>query len=119
MVRPARGVGSLERLDALMAMSPLTVPFLLKLNRALLALLIAAAATVASAQERPRRPAQQQSEQHAGEPRQGEQSREGVLRRLPADSDTEQTPAIPGSTLAYTATAGTFSLFDQTGERSA
>jgi carboxypeptidase C (cathepsin A) len=102
-----------------MAMSPLTVPFLLKLNRALLALLIAAAATVASAQERPRRPAQQQSEQHAGEPRQGEQSREGVLRLLPADSVTEHTVAIPGGTLAYTATAGTFSLFDQTGERSA
>src|SRR5262249_29723497 len=102
-----------------MAMSPLTVPSLLKLNRALLALLIAAAATAASAQERPRRPAQQQTEQHASEPRQGEQSREGVLRLLPADSVTEHTVPIPGGTLAYTATAGTFSLFDQTGERSA
>src|SRR5215475_8680284 len=104
-----RGVGSIERLDALMAMSPLTVPSLLKLNRALLALLIAAAATVASAQERPSRPAQQQTEQHASEPRQGEH------RLLPADSVTEHTVPIPGGTLAYTATAGTVSLFDQTG----
>src|SRR5262249_48228163 len=99
-----------------MALSPLTIPSRLKLSGALLALLIAAAATVASAQERPRRPAQQQSEQHAGEPRQGEQSREGVLRLLPADSVTEHTVSIPGGTLAYTATAGTFSLLHLTRE---
>lgn len=94
------------------------VPSLANVSRVLLALLIAAAATLASAQERPRRP-QQQSEQHASEPRQGEQAREGVLRLLPADSVTEHSVAIPGGTLAYTATAGTFSLFDQSGERSA
>ena len=90
--------------------SPLTTaPFLTTLGRVLLAFLIAAAATLASAQERPRRPPQQQSEQQASEPRQGEQARDGVLRLLPADSVTEHSVAIPGGTLAYTATAGTFS----------
>jgi carboxypeptidase C (cathepsin A) len=100
--------------------SPLTtVPFLTTLGRALLAFLIATAATLASAQERPRRPPPQQSEQQASEARQGEQARDGVLRLLPADSVTEHSVAIPGGTLTYTATAGTFSLFDQSGERSA
>jgi carboxypeptidase C (cathepsin A) len=42
-----------------------------------------------------------------------------VLRLLPADSVTEHSVAIPGGTLPYTATAGTLSLFDQSGERSA
>src|ERR687888_2402246 len=98
--------------------SPLTtVPSLTTLGRVLLAFLIATAATLASAQERPRRPPQQQSEQHASEPRQGE--RDGVLRLLPADSVTEHSVAIPGGTLTYTATAGAVSLFDQSGERSA
>src|ERR687888_2371029 len=100
-----------------MTSSLTTVPFLTKLGRALLALLIATAATVASAQERPRRPPQQQSEQQASAARQGE--RDGVLRLLPADFVTEHSVAIPGGTLTYTATAGTFSLFDQSGERSA
>jgi carboxypeptidase C (cathepsin A) len=100
--------------------SPLTsVPFLTTLGRALLAFLIATAATLASAQERPRPPPQQQGEQQASEARQGEQARDGVLRLLPADSVTEHSVAIPGGTLTYTATAGTFSLFDQSGERSA
>ena len=100
--------------------SPLTtVPFLTTLGRALLAFLIATAATLASAQERPRPPPQQQGEQQASEARQGEQARDGVLRLLPADSVSEHSVAIPGGTLTYTATAGTFSLFDQSGERSA
>ena len=92
-----------------------------KLTRALLALLVASAATIASAQES--RPPTQHGEQRASEPRQGEQrqadAREGVLRLLPADSVTEHAVAIPGGTLTYTATAGTLSLFDQSGERSA
>src|SRR5437660_7407525 len=92
-----------------------------KLNRALLALLLAAAATIASAQES-RQPAQH-GEQRASEPGQGEQrqanARESVLRLLPADSVTEHAVAIPGGTLTYAATAGTLSLFDQSGERSA
>lgn len=44
----------------------------------------------------------------------------GVLALLPAsDSVTEHTIEIGGQRLAYTATAGTFTLFDANGERSA
>lgn len=43
----------------------------------------------------------------------------GVLRLLPLDATTEKTVTIGGHTVAYTATAGTLSLFDQNGERSA
>jgi carboxypeptidase C (cathepsin A) len=43
----------------------------------------------------------------------------GVLTLLPADSVTEHTVEAGGEKLAYTATAGTLSLFDQNGERSA
>jgi carboxypeptidase C (cathepsin A) len=105
-----------------MTTTPATIVLhLTKLTRLLLALLLAGAATVASAQERPRRPPAQQTEQRASEQRQGEhaEAREGVLRLLPADSVTEHAVAIPGGTLVYTATAGTLSLFDQSGERSA
>src|SRR2546421_1532148 len=111
--------GALQhRLDAVMTTPTLTPS---KLTRALLALLLVGAATIASAQES-RQPAQH-GEQQASEPRQGEQrqadARESVLRLLPADSVTEHAVAIPGGTLTYTATAGTLSLFDQSGERSA
>ena len=96
------------------------IPSLAKLVRALAAvLIIAAAATATSAQERPRRPPQQPASSMPSEPRQGEQSRESVLRLLPADSVTEHSVEIPGGKLPYTATAGTLSLFDQSGERSA
>ena len=116
--------GALQhRLDAVMT-TPTLIPS--NLTRALLALLLAGAATIASAQEssaqESRQPAQH-GEQQASEPRQGEQrqanARESVLRLLPADSVTEHAVAIPGGTLTYTATAGTLSLFDQSGERSA
>jgi carboxypeptidase C (cathepsin A) len=43
----------------------------------------------------------------------------GVLSLLPADSVTEHSIDTPAGKLAYTATAGTFTLFDQTGDRSA
>jgi carboxypeptidase C (cathepsin A) len=59
------------------------------------------------------RPSAQQTEQRPGE------ARESVLRLLPADSVTEHSIDLPGGKLAYTATAGTLSLFDQSGERSA
>ena len=95
------------------------IPSLAQIVRALAALLIIAATTATSAQEHPRHPPQQASEQHGREPRQGEQARESVLRLLPGDSVTEHSVAIPGGELPYTATAGTFSLFDQPGERSA
>jgi carboxypeptidase C (cathepsin A) len=41
----------------------------------------------------------------------------GVLRLLPADAVTDKEIVIGGRALAYTATAGTLSLFDQSGER--
>jgi carboxypeptidase C (cathepsin A) len=53
----------------------------------------------------------EQSQQSGGGP--------GVLSLLPADSVTEHTIDTPSGKLAYTATAGTFTLFDQSGERSA
>jgi carboxypeptidase C (cathepsin A) len=43
----------------------------------------------------------------------------GVLRLLPGDSVTEHSIDLPTGALAYTATAGTFALFDQSGERKA
>jgi carboxypeptidase C (cathepsin A) len=86
------------------------------LGRLLLALLLASAAALAPAQEQPQRQGaseQQRAEQHKGE------ARESVLRLLPADSVTEHTVDVAGRKLAYAATAGTLSLFDQSGERSA
>jgi carboxypeptidase C (cathepsin A) len=83
----------------------------------LLAFLVAGAATLAGAQEHPRRQQAQQSEQqHPPDERQGG-PREGVLRLLPPDSVTEHSIDTPAGKLAYTATAGTLSLFDPSGER--
>jgi carboxypeptidase C (cathepsin A) len=42
-----------------------------------------------------------------------------VLRLLPLDATSDKQITIGGRTIAYTATAGTLSLFDQNGERSA
>jgi carboxypeptidase C (cathepsin A) len=109
----------------------MTTSVFTKLSRALLALLFAVATTAAVAQEqRPRRqgpPAgqQQQGEQPQGEQRQGEQRQaqrpqgDGVLRLLPSDAVTQHTVDTPAGKIDYTATAGTLSLFDQSGERTA
>ena len=43
----------------------------------------------------------------------------GVLRLLPADSTSDKEITVGGRKIAYTATAGTLSLFDQSGEKSA
>jgi carboxypeptidase C (cathepsin A) len=48
-----------------------------------------------------------------------QQNAPGVLALLPGDSVTEHMIDLPSGKLAYTATAGTFALFDQSGERSA
>jgi carboxypeptidase C (cathepsin A) len=99
-------------------------------SRALLALLLAGAtlagATLATAQDRPRGqpPADHpQTEQRPNEPRQNDQRQApagpGVLRLLPGDSVTQHTIELAGGKLDYTATAGTLSLYDQSGERSA
>jgi carboxypeptidase C (cathepsin A) len=71
----------------------------------LLALLAIAPAVVA--QDRGGRPERQAPESP------------GVLRLLPLDATTEKSITVGGRTVGYTATAGTLSLFDQNGERSA
>jgi carboxypeptidase C (cathepsin A) len=48
-----------------------------------------------------------------------DQNAPGVLALLPDDAVTEHSIDLPSGKLAYTATAGTFALFDQSGERSA
>jgi carboxypeptidase C (cathepsin A) len=76
-----------------------------------LALVLALTAPLA-AQDRPRRPgpAAEQSAAPTGP---------GVLSLLPADAVSEQAIDTGGEKLAYTATAGTLNLYDQSGERSA
>ncbi len=83
---------------------------------AIIALPIALVATAAVAQEHAGRPAGERN--HPEQGRQ-EQSGPGVLALLPGDAVTDHSIDTPGGKLAYTATAGTFSLFDQSGERSA
>ncbi|MEA2976843.1 MAG: hypothetical protein QOF19_2363 [Alphaproteobacteria bacterium] len=55
----------------------------------------------------------QQGQQQQGQRDQGP----GVLRLLPSDSVTEHSIDVASGKLAYTATAGTLSLYDQSGER--
>src|SRR5262249_43242856 len=88
-------------------------------GRLFLALLLVTVTAVASAQDRPRRQNAAQTEQQRSEQQRPGEARESVLRLLPADAVTEHKAAIPGGLLADTATAGTRSLFDQSGERSA
>src|SRR5271166_3556323 len=81
-----------------------------------IALGLALVATAAVAQEHNGRSGNERpnhQEQGAG------QGGPGVLSLLPADSVTEHSIDTPTGKLAYTATAGTLSLFDQSGERSA
>src|SRR5882724_8985241 len=116
MVRASRGAA--EGISAHMTVpAPIFPASSQRFWRLLLTLLIAGSATFASAQEqqRPRQP-QAQTEHQAPEQRQG-QSRDSVLRLLPADSVTQHRLHILGGKLAYTATAGTLSLYDQSGER--
>src|SRR5690348_7295487 len=91
-------------------------------RRIVLALLIAGVATAAAAQqERPRQgnpPEQRQTDQQRPEQRPAPPG-QNVLRLLPGDSVTQHSIMLGGGKLDYTATAGTFSLYDQTGERSA
>ncbi len=83
-------------------------------RRALVAVMLALVASGALAQEHPAR----NDAQQGGGARQG-QSGPGVLALLPSDAVTEHAIDLPSGRLAYTATAGTFPLFDQSGERSA
>jgi carboxypeptidase C (cathepsin A) len=86
-------------------------------RRPILALLIAAAATAALAQEHGGRPSGERGRQGQEQPAQNGRSGPGVLSLLPADAVTEHNIDVPSGKLAYTATAGTLSLFDQSGEK--
>src|SRR5580704_2354438 len=109
-------------------MPTLTSPAGATKSRIFLALLLAgatlASATLfAAAQDRPRGggapPADHpQTEQRPNEQRQAPPG-PGVLRLLPPDAVTQHSVEIAGHKLDYTATAGTLSLYDQNGERSA
>src|SRR5207302_7653383 len=59
-----------------------------------------------------------QGDQRPSDQRQA-QAGPGVLRLLPPDAVTQHTINPAGRNLDYTATAGTLSLYDQSGERSA
>jgi carboxypeptidase C (cathepsin A) len=97
---------------------------MIDLRRAVVAFVLVAAASVAMAQdalaqERPgrggaERPSRQEPRQDQSQP-----SGPGVLSLLPGDAVSAHSVDTPGGKLAYTATAGTLSLFDQSGERSA
>src|SRR4051794_38563253 len=80
-----------------------------------LLLLLLLTASPALAQERPGRPERAAQAKPADEAQQGP----GVLRLLPADAVSNKEITLGGRKIAYTATAGTLSLFDQSGERSA
>ena len=94
---------------------------MIDLRRILVALILTAAASTAVAQDHSGhgggdRTNRQEQGQQGGSP---QQSGPGVLALLPADSVTEHTVDLGAGKLAYTATAGTLSLFNQSGERSA
>src|ERR1700693_6077118 len=96
---------------------------MIDVRRALVAGMLAVAATAALAQDHPgrgggERPNRQDDGQQAGAGRE-QQSGPGVLSLLPGDAVTEHSIDLASGKLAYTATAGTFSLFDQSGTRSA
>ena len=79
-----------------------------RIIRLLLAIVLAAGGGLAVAQERP------PAARHNGGP-----SGQGVLRLLPADAVTEHSVDTAQGKLAYQATAGTLSFFNQSGEKSA
>ena len=86
------------------------------LRWSLLTLLTAlAVAPVSLAQDRPARQDRSAQSKPADETPQGS----GVLRLLPPDAVSDKDVTLGGRNIAYTATAGTLSLFDQSGERSA
>ena len=101
---------------------------MLALCRSLIATIaLAMAATASVAQERGRdadRSAHEETRQRGSEAKSErtngrDQNAPGVLALLPGDAVTEHSIDLPSGKLGYTATAGTFALFDQSGERSA
>jgi len=79
----------------------------------LLVCALLALVSTADAQDRPAR------SDHPGQPKTEEVHGAGVLRLLPEDAVSDKEWSAGGQKMAYTATAGTLSLFSQTGEKSA
>ena len=79
----------------------------------LLALL--AASPITLAQDRPQRPERSAPAKPADDASPGP----GVLRLLPPDAVSDKEITVGGRKIAYTATAGTLALFDQSGEKTA
>ena len=75
----------------------------------------------ASAQERPDRanPHGRQERPAQAKPADDAPQGPGVLRLLPPDASNDKEITVGGRKIAYTATAGTLALFDQSGEKSA
>ncbi len=95
---------------------------MIALRRVVVGFMMVALAGTAVAQDHPGRgggdgPNRQQQSQQDGSDR--EQGGPGVLSLLPADAISEHSIDTPSGKLAYTATAGTLSLFSQSGDRSA
>jgi carboxypeptidase C (cathepsin A) len=95
------------------------------LRRTLVAFMIAVVAGAAIAQDHRgdgersnRRDGGQQDAQQSGGGQQGPNG-PGVLSLLPADAVTEHSIDLASGKLAYTATAGTLTLYDQSGDRAA
>jgi carboxypeptidase C (cathepsin A) len=112
--------------------APITKPIitasrLTTFNRSLLTLLIAVSLSATTAfaqgqgQGRPQRQAQAPADQQHQQPQQQQASPPGqsVLRLLPPDAVSEHSIETAWGKVDYTATAGTLSLFDQSGERAA
>jgi len=99
---------------------PLTAQLRTLLSIALLAgLVVGIRAEEGMSQREPTAAATTLSEKSsAGGPRSGAASSQATAetRKLPADSTTRQTLALPGRTLAFTATAGSIRLSDDKGE---
>jgi carboxypeptidase C (cathepsin A) len=93
---------------------------MLDLRRPFIAfMLVTAAAVTALAQEHPGHGGGARSDRQGESQQESQQSGPGVLALLPGDSVTEHSIDVKSGKLAYTATAGTFPLFDQSGSRSA
>src|ERR1700734_3814213 len=94
---------------------------MIALRRVVVAFMLVAVAGAAAAQDHPGRgggdrPNRQEQNQQGSD---RGQSGPGVLSLLPGDAVSEHSIDTPSGKLTYTATAGTFSLFGQSGDRSA
>jgi carboxypeptidase C (cathepsin A) len=95
---------------------------MIDLRRLFVAMLVVAVAGAALAQDRPGRGGERPNRADDG-PQSGPghqpQTGPGVLSMLPGDAVTEHSIDLASGKLAYTVTAGTLPLFDQSGDRSA